>query len=109
MAFAAIALVTASAWRRWRWPAFLASALAVVGVLFTAGLSLFPFVLPSSLDANSSLTAWDAVSSRKTLAAMLVLVAVLLPIVIAYTGWVYRVLRGRVTEAHIRRNAGTAY
>lgn len=106
---AALALVMLSAWRRLRWPAFLASALAVAGVLFTAGLSLFPFVLPSSLDPASSLTAWDAVSSRKTLAAMLMLVAVLLPIVILYTSWVYRVMRGRVTVEHIRTNSHTAY
>ncbi|WP_374358156.1 cytochrome d ubiquinol oxidase subunit II [Chitinimonas sp.] len=102
-------LCVVAAWRSWRWPAFLASASAVVGVLLTAGLSLFPFVLPSSLDPASSLTAWDAVSSHKTLGIMLVLVIVLLPIVLLYTGWVYRVMRGTVTVEQIRRDSHTAY
>jgi cytochrome d ubiquinol oxidase subunit II len=102
-------LASLSAARGWRWAAFGASSVAVVGVLLTAGLSLFPFVLPSSLDPASSLTAWDAVSSRKTLMAMLVLVCVLLPVVAAYTAWVYRVMRGPVTVERIRRESAQLY
>ncbi|GAB3248208.1 cytochrome d ubiquinol oxidase subunit II [Chitinimonas naiadis] len=98
-----------SAWRGWRWPSFLASSTTVVSVLATAGLSLFPFVLPSSLDAQSSLTVWDAVSSHKTLGVMLIVVAVFLPIVLTYTAWVYRVMRGPVTVEAIRRDTHTAY
>jgi cytochrome d ubiquinol oxidase subunit II len=107
--FLAAALAGFSAWRNWRWPGFLASSLAVVAVLATAGLSLFPFVMPSSLDPQSSLTAWDAVSSHKTLWVMLLVVIVFLPIVLAYTAWVYRVLRGTVTVEAIRRDSHTAY
>ena len=44
-----------------------------------------------------SLTVWDASSSKLTLAIMLDAIAIFLPIVIVYTGWVYRVLRGPVT------------
>jgi hypothetical protein len=38
----------------------------------SAGFALFPFLLPSSLDPRSSLTVWDASSSRGTLLLMLV-------------------------------------
>ena len=77
--------------------AFVASGAAVKGVVATAGLSMFPFILPSSLDPSMSLTVWDASSSRATLALMLVAVVLILPAVLAYTAFVYRVLRGRVT------------
>jgi cytochrome d ubiquinol oxidase subunit II len=43
------------------------------------------------------LTLWDASSSEKTLLIMLVVVMVFLPVVLAYTTWVFRVLKGRVT------------
>jgi cytochrome bd ubiquinol oxidase subunit II len=43
------------------------------------------------------LTIWDASSSRKTLLLMLCTVIVLLPIVLAYTAWVFHVLKGRIT------------
>jgi cytochrome bd ubiquinol oxidase subunit II len=81
--------------------AFVASGAAVKGVVATAGLSMFPFILPSSLDPSMSLTVWDASSSRATLALMLAAVVLILPAVLAYTAFVYRVLRGRVTPGRI--------
>ncbi len=89
--------------------AFLASGIAIVGVISTAGLSLFPFLLPSSLDPNASLTVWDASSSQLTLMIMLVATVIFLPIVLAYTAWVYRVLRGRVTAASIEDRTAHNY
>jgi cytochrome d ubiquinol oxidase subunit II len=86
--------------------AFFASAIAVAATILSAGLALFPFLLPSSLDPRSSLTIWDASSSRTTLGLMLLATIVLLPCVLAYTTWVYRVLRGRVSLAHIRETHG---
>ena len=82
-------------------PALLASGLAIAGVIATAGVSLFPFLLPSSLDPNASLTVWDASSSRLTLWVMTLATAVILPVVIGYTAWIYRVLRGKVTQASV--------
>jgi cytochrome d ubiquinol oxidase subunit II len=84
--------------------ALLGSSLAIVGVIATAGLSLFPFLLPSSLDPRASLTVWDASSSQLTLWIMLLVTLVFLPIVLAYTAWVYRVMAGPVTAASINRN-----
>lgn len=86
--------------------AFVASATAVAGTIFSAGFALFPFLLPSHLDPRSSLTVWDASSSKTTLGLMLLATVVLLPIVLGYTLWVYRVLRGRVSLAHVKETHG---
>jgi len=75
-------------------------------VALSALLALFPFLLPSSLEPGSGLTIWDASSSKTTLGLMLVSVVLFLPIVLAYTAWVYRVLRGRVSLEHIRSSHG---
>jgi cytochrome d ubiquinol oxidase subunit II len=82
-------------------PAFLASGMSVTGIILTAGFSMFPFIMPSSSHPASSLTAWDAMSSHRTLFIMLIAVLVLLPVVLAYTAWVYRVIRGKVTAKSI--------
>jgi cytochrome bd ubiquinol oxidase subunit II len=47
--------------------AFAASAIGVAGIIATAGVSLFPFLMPSSTHPSASLTVWDASSSRLTL------------------------------------------
>ena len=85
---------------------FLASSLMVGSTIASAGFALFPFLLPSHLDPHSSLTVWDASSSRGTLQLMLVVTAVLLPVIILYTSWVYRVMRGRVTLEQVRKAHG---
>lgn len=89
--------------------AILASGLSIFGVISTVGLAMFPFVLPSSLDPRSSLTVWDSSSSHQTLFIMLVVTIIFLPIVLAYTAWVYRVLWGRVTERDVRAETGHFY
>jgi cytochrome bd ubiquinol oxidase subunit II len=108
-AIVAIVAAIAAAWlatRRMHRIAFLATSLTVAGTVFSAGFALFPFLMPSSLDPRSSLTVWDASSSRSTLWLMLIVTLILLPIVLAYTGWVYRVMRGRVSLEHIRKSHG---
>jgi len=89
--------------------AFLGSALVPVGVITTAGLALFPFLLPSSSNPGMSLTVWDASSSALTLAIMLGAVVLFLPIVLTYTAWVYRVLRGPVKPEHVARDTHSLY
>jgi cytochrome d ubiquinol oxidase subunit II len=86
--------------------AFLSSCLTVAGTILTAGIALFPFLMPSSTQPDHGLTVWDASSSARTLFLMLVVVGVFLPVVVAYTAWVFRVLRGRITLEEIRRHAG---
>ena len=89
--------------------AFVSSAIAELGIIATAGVSIFPFVLPSISDPRSSLTAWDCVSSRLTLEIMFWVALIMTPIVLAYTSWAYRVMRGKVTVEFIKANDRTAY
>ena len=81
---------------------FAGSALAIVGTIATVGLSMFPFILPSSIDPRSSLTVWNASSSHLTLFIMLLVTVIFLPIVLLYTAWVMKVLAGRITLADVR-------
>jgi cytochrome d ubiquinol oxidase subunit II len=89
--------------------AFVASAMAIVGVIGTAGAAMFPFLMPSSTMPAASLTVWDSVSSRLTLGLMFWATVVFMPLIVFYTGWAYRVMRGKVTVAHIRANEHAAY
>jgi cytochrome bd ubiquinol oxidase subunit II len=89
--------------------AFLSTGLMIVGVILTAGFSMFPFIMPSSLDGRSSLTMWDSTSSRMTLQIMLVAVIIFLPLILIYTSWVYRVMRGKVTAAALKENHHSMY
>ena len=97
------ALVSLLARRSAALAAFVASAIGVAGIIATAGVSLFPFLMPSSTNPAASLTVWDASSSRLTLFIMLLAVVVFLPVVLAYTGFVLRVMRGRVRLADVER------
>jgi cytochrome bd ubiquinol oxidase subunit II len=89
--------------------AWIGSALVPFGVIGTAGLALFPFLLPSCANPDMSLTVWDASSSKLTLAVMLVCVGIFLPIILFYTGWAYKILRGAVTESSITTNTHGNY
>ena len=88
---------------------FVCSGAAVAGVIMTAALAMFPFIMPSSTQPNVSLTAYDAVSSHLTLNLMFIAVVVFLPIVLLYTSWVYSVLRGKLSEDKLRKETHTAY
>lgn len=89
--------------------AFAGSSLMTVGVVATPGFAMFPFLMPSASHPTSGLTVWDASSSQLTLGVMLVATAFFLPIIVAYTAWVYRVMRGRVTIAHVEGNRHSTY
>jgi cytochrome d ubiquinol oxidase subunit II len=89
--------------------AFVGSSLACVSVILTAGIALFPFVLPSSEMPRASLTAWDATSSHFTLNVMLYVALIFTPIVVAYTGWAYHVMAGKVTREFIVENDKVLY
>ncbi len=81
--------------------AFVGSGMSVVGIIGSVGVSMFPFIVPSSTDAHSSLLVWNASSTGHTLGIMLFVTAVFLPLIIGYTAWALRVMRGRVTSAEI--------
>jgi cytochrome d ubiquinol oxidase subunit II len=78
--------------------AFISSSISIFGTVSTVGLGLFPFILPNSLNPSQSLTLWDSSSSQKTLEVMFFAALIFVPIVLIYTSWVYRVLRGKITH-----------
>jgi len=80
------------------------SSLSAVGIIATVGLSMFPYILPSTVDAHSSLTVWNASSTAPTLFIMLISTVIFLPLILLYTAWVYRVMWGRVTSADVATN-----
>ncbi|MBV6638578.1 MAG: cytochrome d ubiquinol oxidase subunit II, partial [Mameliella sp.] len=85
------------------------SKLGITGIIASVGLTMFPFILPSTVDPNSSLTVWDASSSHQTLFIMLVVTAIFMPLILMYTAWVYRVFWGKVTEDDVTGNSDTVY
>jgi cytochrome d ubiquinol oxidase subunit II len=105
--FLGAALAAAAAWRGHDRLAFVFSGMSVAGVIATAGFSMFPFILPSSLHPSSSLTVWDASSSRTTLLVMLIAVVLLLPVVLAYTAFIYRVLRGKISGQQVKEHSAS--
>ena len=89
--------------------AFITSAAGIFGVISTAGVSMFPFLMPSDIMPQASLTVWDATSSQLTLFVMLLATLIFLPIVLAYTGFAFRVMRGAVTAKQIEGNSANLY
>ncbi|MDB5959569.1 MAG: cydB [Massilia sp.] len=55
------------------------------------GISIFPYVIPGAV------TIWDAATERSSQVFLLVGTAVIVPLILAYTAWAYRVFRGKVT------------
>ena len=109
MGFAGAALALLAMALRRELAALLASGLAIAGIVASVGAAMFPFILPSSIDPHASLTVWDSSSSHLTLFIMLICVVVFLPLVLAYTSWVYSILRGKIDPEAIEEERGHAY
>ncbi|NWN89420.1 MAG: cytochrome d ubiquinol oxidase subunit II [Micrococcaceae bacterium] len=73
-----------------------------VGAIFT---SLYPNVLPSTIDEAYNLTVTSSSSSEYTLSIMAVVTAIFLPLVLAYSAWSYWMFRQRLGEHHIPESA----
>lgn len=99
-----MALAVLGLMMRNRWVSYLGSSAGIFGIVSTAGVSIFPFFLPSSTMPNAGLTLWDASSSHLTLFIMLLATLVFLPIVLVYTGFVFRIMRGPVTTESLSKN-----
>ena len=76
--------------------AFLASSLTIAAMIGLCALSLFPRLVHSLTDLRYSLTIDNASSSQATLTVMLIIALIGVPIVIAYTWFIYRVFKGKV-------------
>lgn len=104
LGFAGIGLAVLALNARWKLVPLLATSVGIFGIISTAGLSLFPFLLPSSTLPQAGLTLWDASSSHMTLFVMLLATGVFLPIILLYTGYVFRVMRGPVSSTSLTKN-----
>jgi cytochrome d ubiquinol oxidase subunit II len=89
--------------------AFLCSSLTQAAVLMTFALSIFPFVMPSSINPSMSFTVWDAVSSEMTLNIMTMAAVIFLPIILLYTSWGYFKMFGRIGKEFIAKYKHSAY
>lgn len=98
-----VLMATISSSRNLLKTAMLMSSFGLVCALLTANVALFPFILPSSIQPNHSLTLWDSVSSHLTLQYMFWVTVIFLPIILAYTSWVFRVMRGKLEEQILRK------
>jgi len=88
---------------------FITSSLGVAGVIFTAGFAMFPFIMPSDLIPNHSLTMWDATSSELTLNLMTGVAFIMVPIILGYTSWTYYKMFGRLDDQYIEDNKNSLY
>ena len=75
---------------------FGASGLAMAGMIGTLGIGLFPNLVPALDTPERSLTIANAASSELSLSVMLGIAVVGVPIVLAYTAFVYWRIRGKV-------------
>jgi cytochrome d ubiquinol oxidase subunit II len=89
--------------------AFVSSSITALGIIMTGGCSLFPFIMPSSVNPSHSLTIWDATSSYNTLTVMTGVAAFFVPIILLYTTWTYYKMFGRMTSEHVENNSHTLY
>ena len=109
LGFSGLIFAAVFSFYQWSGLVFAASSLAVLGIVCTAGFSLFPFIMPSSTNPVHSLTIWDVVSSEKTLGIMFWVAMIFVPIVLSYTVWGYGKLWGRVTTEYIDQNKYGTY
>ncbi|MCP4723705.1 MAG: cytochrome d ubiquinol oxidase subunit II [bacterium] len=75
---------------------FLCTSGAIALMISLMGVSLFPRLVPSTLDLANSLTIYNASSSQNTLYVMLIITLIGMPMVIGYTIWIYKIFRGKV-------------
>ncbi|HZY52055.1 MAG TPA: cytochrome d ubiquinol oxidase subunit II [Reyranella sp.] len=91
VAIASVGFFFALRHRRSYWPFLIALALFALG-LIGLGISLYPYVVPRSI------TIWDAAAPTQSLVFMLVGAAIMVPIILAYTGYAYWVFRGKTAD-----------
>jgi cytochrome d ubiquinol oxidase subunit II len=95
----AIAAIAAVGWllrEKMEGWAFVATAMAIVGMVATIFLNLFPRVMVSSISKSYDLTIGNAASGPYTLRVMTIVALIFTPLVLLYQGWSYWVFRARV-------------
>ena len=77
--------------------AFFASAFAIAAAIGQIFIALYPNVMVSSTNAAYNLTVNNAAAGHYSLVVMTVAALLLIPVVLAYQGWSFRVFRRRLT------------
>lgn len=108
LVIAALALIAAVAlaWLGKEAAAFGLMCLTLAGVVLLLFGSLYPYLMPSTLEGGYSLDIFNSSSSQYTLTVMTIAAAVMTPIVIAYQAWTFWVFRKRLTTALIPDGVG---
>ena len=89
--------------------AIVASGVAMLGIILTPLGAMFPFVMPSSVMPNAGLTLWDCTSAQLRLEVMCLVTPTLLPRVLCYPAWPYKVRSGKLTAEYIEKNTHSLY
>ncbi|HHJ3243516.1 TPA: cytochrome d ubiquinol oxidase subunit II [Vibrio parahaemolyticus] len=89
--------------------AFTMSSIAIACIILTAGATLFPMIMPSSINPSHSLTLWDATSSEKTLNIISIVAIIVVPVILGYTVWCYYKMFGRLDNNYILSNSSSLY
>jgi len=76
--------------------AFLWSSATILFLFVLCALGNFPSIIRSTLNNVDGITIYNASSSQKTLSILLIIVAIGIPFVLAYTFWLYKTFRGKV-------------
>ncbi|EGQ8084433.1 cytochrome d ubiquinol oxidase subunit II [Vibrio parahaemolyticus] len=89
--------------------AFTMSSITITCIILTVGATLFPMIIPSSINPSHSLTLWDATSSEKTLSIISIVAIIVVPVILGYTAWCYYKMFGRLDNNYIRSNSSSLY
>lgn len=89
--------------------AIISSSVALLGIILTPLVAMFPFIMPSSSQPNAGLTIWDCTSSPLTLEIMFFVTLIFLPLVLIYTSWAYKVMSGKLNGEYIEKNTHSLY
>jgi cytochrome bd ubiquinol oxidase subunit II len=106
LAVAALILVKFFLQKALYWKAWFASAATIVSCTLFGVIGLFPRLLPSSLNPDYSLTAFNSSSSPLTLKIMLGVALTFVPIVILYQIWTHRLFKEKLEEEEVALEEG---
>ncbi len=87
------------------WGTFLSSTAAVIGILFAVATALFPFTVPSTFGLEHSMTVWNTAASENTLKVMTLAAIIAVPIVLAYTAYIYKVFLFKLSPEQLKEAA----
>lgn len=92
----AIANITRQITKRKYLFAFISSSVTISLLMILVAIELYPNMLLSKISPANNLTVYNACSSEKTLGIMLVVAAIGVPLVVAYTTFVFITFKGKV-------------